>query len=66
MINQNKYQSKKQKNIKILDADPKAIIQYINFPGNIDCTGNTIFFIHQEAKQTGFSKENFECVIYTQ
>ena len=37
-----------------LDADPRAI-QQINFTANLDRAGNTtIFFVIEEAKETGF------------
>ena len=34
-----------------LDTNPRAI-QQINFAGNLDCAGNTTFFILEEAKET--------------
>ena len=34
-----------------LDADPRTI-QQINFTGNLDRAGNTMFFILEEAKET--------------
>ena len=34
-----------------LDADPRAI-QQINFTGNLDRPGKTMFFIFEEAKET--------------
>ena len=41
-----------------LDADPKAM-QQINFTGNLDRAGNTMFFIIDKAKETilDFSQE---------
>ena len=37
--------------LQALDADPKAI-QQIHFTANLDKTGNTTFFILEEAKET--------------
>ena len=44
-------------------ADPK-LIQQINFTGSLDLAGNTtIFFIIEEAKETGFSIKMFLNII---